>query len=71
MTVSSQVLSIQRIAPGWEFVNMFCNRNGPLFHCRIRKIDPQRKMQDWHEITAAGATMQIAFDRANQEAARA
>lgn len=67
----SQIFSIKGITAGWEFVNMFCNRNGPLYYCRIRKIDPQRKVQDWHEITAAGATMQIAFDRVNQETARA
>ena len=67
----SRVFSIRTITPGWEFVNLFCNRNGPLFHCRIRKIDPQRMVQDWQEITAAGATMQIAFDRVNEEAAAA
>jgi hypothetical protein len=47
---------------------MYRNRDG-LYHCRIRKIDPRRSVNSWDEISASGATMQIAFDRANQEAA--
>lgn len=68
MTESLQIFSIKDVARGWEFVNMYRNRDG-LYHCRIRKIDPRRSVNSWDEISASGATMQIAFDRANQEAA--
>lgn len=68
-STDSNDLRIRPIPAGWEFVNLFFDRQAAVFYCRIRKIEIEKPQNDWREVTAAGATMQIAFDRACEAAA--
>lgn len=61
---NSNQLTVRPITSGWEFVNLFYDRQKVVFYCRVRKVEPEKNHTDWPEITGIGATMQIAFDNA-------
>lgn len=63
-------LDISKVTSGWEFVNMFWDRRAGVFYCRIRKIEPEKNQNDWDGVTDKGATMQMAFNNANELAGR-
>ena len=65
---NSNQLDVSRLAPRWQFVNLFNHFREGNFYCRLRLIEPEKSQNDWKELTASGATMQIAFDNANHEA---
>ncbi len=65
---NSNILNINGITPRWEFVNLFNDVAKSLYYCRLRLFVPGMNRNDQEQITASGATMQIAFYNANKEA---
>ncbi len=63
---NADLLDTTNIARGWQFINLFHDVRASLYYCRLRQQASGRiASTDYHEISAAGATMQFAFDNAN------
>lgn len=65
------VLDINGLPPRWGFVNLFYDATQSTYHCRLRHFALGTPLLKQLELTASGATMQIAFDNVSEEARHA